>query len=106
MQLFSNKIVLSKVQAATCDLPHENRSAEPMTLAASIYAITSVIIVFRLISKIWVSRTMGPDDWIVIIAQVSLVLAHTACPMCQCLQIILFISTYFTIKSKIFHSPD
>jgi hypothetical protein len=69
-------IVLAKVQASVCHLPHPDRSAVPIVLTATVYTFTTVLVVLRLISKIWVSRTMGIDDWIVIIAQV--------CPMLVC----------------------
>ncbi|KAH8784505.1 hypothetical protein F5882DRAFT_497558 [Hyaloscypha sp. PMI_1271] len=74
-------LVLAKVQASVCHLPHPDRSAVPLVLTATVYTFTTVLVVLRLISKIWVSRTMGVDDWIVIIAQT-----------------ILFASTYLTIK--------
>jgi hypothetical protein len=70
-----HEIVLAKVQASVCNLPHPDRSAVPIVLTATVYAFTTVLVVLRLISKIWVSRTMGVDDWIVIIAQVCLMLA-------------------------------
>ena len=71
------KIVLAKIQASVCDLPHPDRSAMPMVLAAAVYIVTTVLIVLRLISKIWVSQTMGLDDWTIIVAQVCLILVYS-----------------------------
>jgi hypothetical protein len=42
--VFSNSLVLAKVQAATCDLPHPNRSTELIVIAASLFAITSIFV--------------------------------------------------------------
>jgi hypothetical protein len=78
LNLVSNEIeiVLTKVQASVCDLPHPDRSAVPMVLAVAVYIVTTVLIVLRLISKIWVSQTMGLDDWTIIVAQVCLMLVY------------------------------
>lgn len=74
-------LILAKVQAAVCDLPHPDRSSLPIILVATVYTVVCVLIALRLVSKIWVSRTMGTDDWMIISALV-----------------ILFISVFFTIK--------
>jgi hypothetical protein len=68
--VFSNSLVLAKVQAATCDLPHPNRSPEVIVIASTLFAIASSLITLRLISRIWVSSTIGSDDWIIAVALV------------------------------------
>ncbi|KAH8752324.1 integral membrane protein [Hyaloscypha sp. PMI_1271] len=45
-------LVVAKVQAATCDLPHPNRSAEVLSIAIALFAIAFVFITLRLISRI------------------------------------------------------
>jgi hypothetical protein len=68
----SNNLVLAKVQAATCDLSHPNRSTELIVITTTLFAITSVLITLRLISRIWVSDTIGPDGWIIALALVRI----------------------------------
>jgi hypothetical protein len=63
--------VLAKVQASSCHLPHENRSAVIITVAAAIFALTFVFIALRIISRIWATSTIGLDDWIIVLALVS-----------------------------------
>jgi hypothetical protein len=70
--LFSNSLVLSKVQAATCDLPHPNRSSELIVIAATLFALASVLITLRLVSRKWVTRTIGSDDWAIALALVRI----------------------------------
>lgn len=72
MYFLRYSLVLAKVQAATCDLPHPNRSAELIVMAATLFAITSIVITLRLISRMWVSSTIGADDWIIALALVRI----------------------------------
>ena len=79
--VFSNSLVVAKVQAATCDLPHPNRSAELLSIAVTLFAITFVFITLRLISRMWVSSTIGIDDWIVALALVRIKLVDEQIPL-------------------------
>jgi hypothetical protein len=63
--------VLAKVQANTCHLPHENRSAVLITVAATIFAVTFVFVALRMVSRIRATNTIGLDDWIIVLALVS-----------------------------------
>ncbi|KAH8767580.1 integral membrane protein [Hyaloscypha finlandica] len=63
-----DQLIVAKVQAATCDLQHPNRSAELLSIAVALFAIAFVFITLRLISRMWVSNTIGIDDWFVALA--------------------------------------
>ena len=69
---FSNIVVLAKVQAATCNLPHQNRATELIVIAAVIFAVASVFITLRLVSRVWVTGIIGHDDWIIAVALVRI----------------------------------
>lgn len=65
-------LVVAKVQAATCQLPHPNRSGGLIVTVATLFAMTFLAIALRLISRTWVSGTIGIDDWIVSLALVRI----------------------------------
>ncbi|KAH9205839.1 hypothetical protein DL95DRAFT_235651, partial [Leptodontidium sp. 2 PMI_412] len=65
-----DQLVVAKVQAATCQLPHPNRSGGLIVTVATLFAMTFLAIALRLISRTWVSGTIGIDDWIVSLALV------------------------------------
>ena len=69
---FSNSLVLSKVQAATCDLPHPNYSPELIVIASTLFALAFILITLRLVSRMWVTRTFGSDDWTIALALVRI----------------------------------
>jgi hypothetical protein len=81
LHVSSNSLVVAKVQAATCDLPHPNRSAELLSIAVALFAIAFVFITLRLISRMWVSNTIGIDDWIVALALVRIKLVDEQIPL-------------------------
>jgi hypothetical protein len=57
-----NSLVVAKVQAATCNLPHPDRSAELIIVTATLFAVAFFVTILRLISRMWVSSTIGIDD--------------------------------------------
>lgn len=48
-----------------CDYPHPDRSNVPITVTAAVVTITCIFILLRLLSKHWVSGTLGAEDWII-----------------------------------------
>ena len=62
------KSVVAKVTASVCDYPHPDRSDVPITVTAVVVTITSIFILLRLVSKRWVSGTLGAEDWIIALA--------------------------------------
>ncbi|KAH8590101.1 hypothetical protein B0O99DRAFT_635611 [Bisporella sp. PMI_857] len=63
-----DQLIVAKVQAATCDLPRPNRSTEIIIVTATLLAVTFILITLRLISRVWMSSTIGPDGWIIALA--------------------------------------
>lgn len=60
------------MQAATCDLPHPNRSDGLIATAATLFVMVFLAITLRLISRACASSTIGIDDWIIILALVRI----------------------------------
>ncbi|KAN0096823.1 hypothetical protein V8E51_015628 [Hyaloscypha variabilis] len=58
-----DQLIVAKVQAATCNLPHPDRSAELIIVTATLFAVAFFVTILRLISRMWVSSTIGIDDW-------------------------------------------
>jgi hypothetical protein len=76
----ANRSVVAKVTASVCDYPHPDRSYVPVTVTAAVVTITATFILLRLVSKHWVSGTLGAEDWIIATAL-----------------LLSFGSTYFTV---------
>ena len=68
--LYSNCLVVSKVQAATCKLANPDRSTELIAITATLLAFAFVVVILRLVSRTWVSSMIGIDDWMIILALV------------------------------------
>ncbi|PVH86400.1 hypothetical protein DL98DRAFT_567785 [Cadophora sp. DSE1049] len=67
-----DQLIVAKVQAATCDLPHPNRSGGLIATTAALFAMAFLAITLRLISRACASSTIGIDDWIIILALVRI----------------------------------
>ncbi|KAH7382013.1 hypothetical protein BKA64DRAFT_218410 [Cadophora sp. MPI-SDFR-AT-0126] len=63
-----DQLIVAKVQAATCDLPHPNRSGGLIATVAALFVMAFLAIALRLISRVCASNTIGIDDWIIILA--------------------------------------
>jgi hypothetical protein len=61
---------MSKVRAAQCNYPHQDRSGVITAVTATVLAITSFFIVLRLLSKAHASGTVGTEDVLMTVALV------------------------------------
>lgn len=62
--------VVSKVMAAQCDYPHQDRTGVLITVTSTLLAVTSVFVVLRLVSKAYTAATMGTEDVLMAVALV------------------------------------
>jgi len=63
-----DSLIVSKVQATTCDLPVENRTNVLTGITAATFATAFIFVALRLYSKGYVHNLLGVEDWIVIVS--------------------------------------